>query len=301
MNHRHVKSATARAGRFLGRNAIGLLALFVALGTGSYALAGSGGGSSTRTLYACVTKDFGTLNLTTAHASCPNGERRVSWNSKGRRGASGKQGPKGVKGNAGPKGDTGARGEAGLEGPAGPRGETGPEGPPGSDAQFDGAAAGGDLSGTYPNPSIASGSIGPADLTPLGSALSNSPPRAAVPVVARLHVETGLVSGETGTDTVIYNGDAPGTFEVADAWVVEEASGLDMTWQLRTATGGGGSELTKPLALGLANGEIERASWLARGLPIFQGGSLVVRCYHEGAGNSGATFDIYVLLVPTEA
>jgi hypothetical protein len=40
-----------------------------------------------------------------------------------------------------------------------PRGERGPQGPPGSDAQFAGAAAGGDLTGAYPSPQLAAGAI----------------------------------------------------------------------------------------------------------------------------------------------
>src|SRR4051794_41893822 len=56
--------------------------------------------------------------------------------------------------------------------PAGPRGEMGPQGPSGSDAQFDGAAAGGAPSGTYPSPGLAQGKTTAAEVRHTRSALA---------------------------------------------------------------------------------------------------------------------------------
>ncbi len=79
---------------------------------------------------------------------------------KGDTGATGAQGPKGDTGEegpvgpAGPQGPQGDPGAEGPTGPVGPAGPAGPVGPAGSDAAIDGVAAGGDLSGTYPDPVV---------------------------------------------------------------------------------------------------------------------------------------------------
>jgi len=77
---------------------------------------------------------------------------------KGDKGDTGAQGPQGEAGPAGPKGDmgaTGPKGPKGDPGEVGPVGPIGPQGPAGSDATIDGVTAGGDLSGTYPDPTVA--------------------------------------------------------------------------------------------------------------------------------------------------
>ena len=65
----------------LRRHAIAFTALFLLLGSTAYAVADQATGraaQSRRVLYACVTDDYGTLNLTTAGRSCPDGQRKIS-------------------------------------------------------------------------------------------------------------------------------------------------------------------------------------------------------------------------------
>ncbi len=118
------------------RHVIATLALVLALaGT---AFAASGGVTAIASkhakarIYACVTEQFGTLNLTTANAHCPHGERKISWNAKGPRGVRGHRGPAGADGPAGAAGEQGPAGPQGETGPAGPKGDTGDTGPQGS-------------------------------------------------------------------------------------------------------------------------------------------------------------------------
>ena len=116
-------------------NVVALLALVVALGGSSYAAVQVTGKDVRNS--SLTGKDIKDSSLKTADVR--NGSLLAGDFKPG-------QLPAGPQGVPGPPGQTGAKGEPGVDG---------------TDATVDGVPAGGGLSGTYPNPSIAAGAITP--------------------------------------------------------------------------------------------------------------------------------------------
>jgi hypothetical protein len=101
--------------RYLRNNALGALALFVALGGTSYAA--TGGFSSGGALKACANEE-GVIRLLKPGKTCKKGQKAVSWNQTGPAGAAGPRGAAGALGAAGGTGAAGAKGESGANGTA---------------------------------------------------------------------------------------------------------------------------------------------------------------------------------------
>jgi hypothetical protein len=165
---------------------VGVTMLFVLAGTGwaVAAIPGPGG-----VVNACFNKRTGTLRVIDSKRHCTRRERAIGWNQQGRPGV------------------TGAAGK---------------QGNPGSDAQFAGAAAGGDLTGTYPNPDIRSGTINGTDVAPnsiTGVSIDEST-LGQVPDAAKL--------GGVGASGYVRGFGSAGGTGIPGSFIVSVASGIQI-------------------------------------------------------------------------
>src|SRR3954453_14127475 len=118
----------ARLFSLLRRQGLALVALFIALGGTSFAVAsrdGQGEGNGRRVILGCVGKNTGTLRVVDSFIRCGSRETPISFNREGRPGARGPRGRRGHIGQRGRQGgpeSTGATGAMGLQGLSGPAG-----------------------------------------------------------------------------------------------------------------------------------------------------------------------------------
>jgi hypothetical protein len=153
-------------------NVVATVALFAALGGGAYA-ALSGVPDKAGVFHGCADRKSGALRVVQKAKDCKKARTVVRKGKKVR-----------------------LPGELAIA-----WNQQGPQGQPGSDATVNGMPAGGDLTGTFPNPSIAAGAVGPSRFGTLPMVRAPGSPGFSVPDSAATDLQFTGTPGTADFDT----------------------------------------------------------------------------------------------------
>jgi hypothetical protein len=140
-----------------------------------------------------------------------------------------------------------------------------------------GGTAGGDLSGSYPNPAVAAATLDPAN-----DAVADSDGLASA---SKLYLAYTAGAGGAPDDVTVYNADAPFKFRILDVYsLVATGDGAGGNVQLRDTSGGAGNVLSKAFSSNAAGSDREDGSATSYAtVTVAASGSLYIRRADSGA------------------
>jgi hypothetical protein len=222
-----------------------------AIGASVWAASAVATSSASGKINACVKNRTGAVRIAGKSGKCRSGERKLSWNAAGARGAAGAPGAQGPGGPPGARGPTGMAGTPGAKGATGVRGATGAKGATGAGAGSKGPTGAIGPTGAQ-GPTGARGVTGEKGATgprgptgQVGSQIITATPASLTSPVTNAETLTSTATCPDGT--ILLGGGASIVHSANNLGAIEISQPVANTWTARaivTLGGNGGFSVT---------------------------------------------------------